>query len=312
MSATRHETLLATAPLNTLPQLASTALNLMPFHLNYTGPTEISTYFQPRAVPGSSSTSSAVNPEDKDDTITVAAFRGRRLQAHTLDLPEGYTGLVLTAPPLPSRSQPILPTTNIPNSHPIRSLKRQESPVPDGSGLRRSPRRKVAVNVLDEPVVRRVKPKRVMQKFSMDSDDDDDNEEDEETEKPGEADDEGVVVSEQVEVKAETVVVEEKEEETVVAQTTTATTTTTTTSILSHPTQFGLTQSTNLDLDLELDLTPNPLTSTQPIFSRTLTPQAFFPSLTLWNPDGPVDEGRDEYCRALGEWMRLNEVLHRV
>lgn len=166
------------------------------------------------------------------------------------------------------------------------------------------------MDVLDEPVVRRVKPKRVMQKFSMDSDDDDDDEEEKETEKLGEADDEGVVVSEQVEVKAETVVVEEKEEETVVAQTTT--TTTTTTSILSHPTQFGLTQSTNLDLDLELDLTPNPLTSTQPIFSRTLTPQAFFPSLTLWNPDGPVDEGRDEYCRALGEWMRLNEVLHRV
>jgi hypothetical protein len=309
MTATRHETLLAISPPNTLPQLAPTALNLMPFHLTYTGPAEISTYFQPRNIPGTSSSSSTDNLKDKEETITVAAFRGRRLQAHTVGLPEGYTGLVLTAPPLPSRSQPILPTTHTPNSHPIRTLKRQESPIPDGSGLRRSPRRKTAVDVLDEPVVRRVKPKRVMQKFSMDSDDDD-----AEDEQLGEVDDEGVVVSEKVEVKDETVIVEEKEEEAIVAQTTI--TTTTTTSILSHPTQLGLTPSTNLDLDLDQDqdqdLTPHPLTSTQPIFSRTLTPQAFFPSLTLWNPDGPVDEGRDEYCRALGEWMRLNEVLHRV
>jgi hypothetical protein len=38
---------------------------------------------------------------------------------------------------------------------------------------------------------------------------------------------------------------------------------------------------------------------------RTLKPVARFSSLVVWNPDIPVDEGRDEYLRALGEWTRI-------
>jgi hypothetical protein len=38
---------------------------------------------------------------------------------------------------------------------------------------------------------------------------------------------------------------------------------------------------------------------------RTLRPSATFSSLVLWNPDIPVDEGRDEYLRSTTEWMTL-------
>lgn len=42
---------------------------------------------------------------------------------------------------------------------------------------------------------------------------------------------------------------------------------------------------------------------------RMLTPSSQFSSFVLWHPDNPVDEGRDEYARALTEWTRLaNEV----
>lgn len=38
---------------------------------------------------------------------------------------------------------------------------------------------------------------------------------------------------------------------------------------------------------------------------RTLQPSATFASLVVWNADIPVDEGKDEYLRTLGEWTSL-------
>jgi hypothetical protein len=42
---------------------------------------------------------------------------------------------------------------------------------------------------------------------------------------------------------------------------------------------------------------------------RVLTPSAMFNSFVLWNPDIPVDEGRDEYVRSLNEWTQLAAVV---
>ena len=42
---------------------------------------------------------------------------------------------------------------------------------------------------------------------------------------------------------------------------------------------------------------------------RTIQPTATFSSFTLWNPDIPVDEGRDEYIRAMNEWTKLASVV---
>ncbi|KAG2144302.1 ribonuclease H2, subunit C [Suillus clintonianus] len=39
--------------------------------------------------------------------------------------------------------------------------------------------------------------------------------------------------------------------------------------------------------------------------TRRLNPVSRFSSLTVWSPDIPVDEGKDEYLRSLTEWSKL-------
>jgi hypothetical protein len=43
--------------------------------------------------------------------------------------------------------------------------------------------------------------------------------------------------------------------------------------------------------------------------TRTLTVASVFSSLVVWNPDIPVDEGRDEYVRSLNEWTKLSAMV---
>lgn len=43
---------------------------------------------------------------------------------------------------------------------------------------------------------------------------------------------------------------------------------------------------------------------------RRLTPVSRFSSLTVWSPDIPVDEGKDEYLRSLTEWTKLAAEIH--
>lgn len=43
--------------------------------------------------------------------------------------------------------------------------------------------------------------------------------------------------------------------------------------------------------------------------ARTLTLASVFSSFVVWNPDIPVDEGRDEYVRSLNEWTKLSAVV---
>ncbi|KZT69300.1 hypothetical protein DAEQUDRAFT_765608 [Daedalea quercina L-15889] len=46
--------------------------------------------------------------------------------------------------------------------------------------------------------------------------------------------------------------------------------------------------------------------------ARILQPTATFSSFVLWSQDIPVDEGKDEYLRAIREWSRLAAEVHRV
>ena len=46
---------------------------------------------------------------------------------------------------------------------------------------------------------------------------------------------------------------------------------------------------------------------------RQLIPTPTFSSFTIWSPDIPVDEGKDEYIRCLVEWTKLAaEVLQKL
>ncbi len=63
---------------------------------------------------------------------------------------------------------------------------------------------------------------------------------------------------------------------------------------------------------------PVPVAEDEPILPldtrrlRRLDAMATFSAFTLWTPDGPMegDGARDEYIRALGEWVELSEVIH--
>jgi hypothetical protein len=45
---------------------------------------------------------------------------------------------------------------------------------------------------------------------------------------------------------------------------------------------------------------------------NTLYPTGAFSSFVVWNPDIPVDEGRDEYLRTLTEWIGLAAEVRRL
>ena len=46
--------------------------------------------------------------------------------------------------------------------------------------------------------------------------------------------------------------------------------------------------------------------------TRTLTLASVFSSFTVWNPDIPIGEGRDEYVRSLNEWTKLSAMVCRA
>lgn len=113
--------------------LKSCVPHLMPFHINHSGPASVSTYFRPQTcAPPSYGTTPIVRSESQDtmvasdsqqdasnvssssaltlnngthpDEVTegkhfVAAFRGRTVHGLEVSLPEGYTGIILRAPP---------------------------------------------------------------------------------------------------------------------------------------------------------------------------------------------------------------------
>ncbi|KAI6112905.1 ribonuclease H2, subunit C [Pisolithus croceorrhizus] len=47
-----------------------------------------------------------------------------------------------------------------------------------------------------------------------------------------------------------------------------------------------------------------------PEATRQLLPVSMFSSFTIWSPDIPVDEGKDEYMRTLIEWTKLAAEIH--
>ena len=78
--------------------LASCVPQLMPFHIDYSGPAPISTFFRVKDAPpdscGAPSSSSHNRPWKKRFT---SAFRGRIIQGLEMRLPDGYGGIVLGA-----------------------------------------------------------------------------------------------------------------------------------------------------------------------------------------------------------------------
>ncbi|RPD58971.1 hypothetical protein L226DRAFT_510774 [Lentinus tigrinus ALCF2SS1-7] len=172
--------------------LPSVTPNLMPFHIAYSGPAPISTYFrvkpsssptygrdvrspQPLSASGSqqlqdsqatlvgsveesssstttlsraSTTVGADTPTEQgtvdavcdDSRHYVASFRGREMHGMAVDLPEGYTGIVLRAPD-GGKGKGVASGNR---------TREEEKPAPKGRTTRRSKRAQEEIKVEDE------------------------------------------------------------------------------------------------------------------------------------------------------------------
>ncbi|KAN0063771.1 hypothetical protein ACQY0O_003821 [Thecaphora frezii] len=257
----------ATAPAS----LPSFQANLMPFHIDYTGPAPIDTFLVLRpASPSPDSPDDPAAAADDDEkkpaqqeTSYVSAFRGRRIQSTQLVLPPGYVGKLVH-----------LTTTTTPSSaygSTSPSTDTQGAPVPKRPKLSSPSPRTTAAVAPHQPKLA-LKPVK-MQKFSMDSDDDADD--------AGEGD----------EAAREEAMIEYEEQVAAAAQ---AARVQLRSNGLAPTAEEGGVQEREQEEEGEEEEQ-----------RQVLTPLAALQdgAIRVWGPDGPVDRGDDAWFRFLDEWV---------
>jgi len=102
------------APIHNLSSLKECTPNLMPFHINYSGPAPISTYMPVRLTSEAVGAPSPPEPEQTTEDVHpprpsfakrvtdattrfISSFRGRTIQGLKVEVPAGYMGLMLKA-----------------------------------------------------------------------------------------------------------------------------------------------------------------------------------------------------------------------
>ncbi|BEI85375.1 hypothetical protein CcaverHIS002_0507760 [Cutaneotrichosporon cavernicola] len=267
--------------------LPSTSLQLLPFYLTPTPATApVSDYFVPRPTPSG----------------YLAAFRGRQVVGQEIEVPRGYRGVVLRAAPPPTGGLSASSSSSIPEE--TRSTRTQQKGA--------------AQVALSRP--RPVRGRRT-RKIVL--------EDDEEKEPPAKrrAVSAAEINKEQAPVPVINVVPSSPphEEEDEMAREVD----------LSAPIE---------SIQAEIEEAEAPIQDDGPRDGslRVLTPTAKFDRFTLWTPDAPLagfraderdgaegenqerkreeeggwwrrggaGEGGDEFVRALGEWLGLNEIIH--
>lgn len=368
-----------------LHRLPSTSINLLPFHIAHTGPAPVSTYFLPRdppadhpADPRFPSAQPDAGPSKVYPPGKVAAFRGRRIQAHEIPLPVGYVGLVLSAPPRPTartEDVPIASRRATPRKSAAAAIVDETIDKAYRGGLRRSPRKRPGGEIVNPRGLKRlvgvVKPAKSTQRFSLDSSSENENEHGDEGIAAVRGSKSAMQVDEadevNTEVDAESNAVEEASTlgaASIAITTATTTITSSTTSLAGEESLAVVEQAVAMDTsapqddrearvtaegdateqvdrqatpapfqdtaddhasanDASADALPptadaddlptlDPLTAPRlALPARQLTAIATFPALTLWYPDGPLeaDGERDEYIRALHEWVALSREM---
>ena len=164
----------------------SPSLALLPFALGSsnnafkTSTAPINQYFQPRPCPADFPGITQGTP--------IASFRGRQLVGHTIQIPSGYRGLVITAPQLHTTESkwPLTPAPSVAST----STSVASTSIDQSSSTRRSPRKSTLANVADaikskvrgagqvalsRPKTRQAKTGTIKRKrYQIDSDDEDD------------------------------------------------------------------------------------------------------------------------------------------
>ncbi|SCZ97944.1 BZ3500_MvSof-1268-A1-R1_Chr3-3g06474 [Microbotryum saponariae] len=281
----------STSPFKALPHHPS--ISLLPFSITYAGPTDVSSQF-----PLHPSTPT----KRSDGTLELhseAAFRGRLLISSRVELPQGYRGWVVESrKPAPATIATISTESGKGVEERVVKKAKIEGGRMGGSfrgrggkvfqkGTRTSPRKK-----------------KVVVKYSLDSD--------EELEGNEVGEDEMMKNREEVEEVEEARTEEEEEERTMVdtphesieSSSTSTTTTTIPSTLVSLSTSFSSLPDTPKEPEPEPEIenfAEAPLARDE----IHLLPIASFASIDLWNPDSAADLATDVYARSLGEWTGI-------
>ena len=288
--------------------------NLMPFHIAYSGSAPISTYFLKRPLPpptktdvaeettylidnkfvirnvhnfhksdaneqyadsnradnaqdASNANQEASTSEKVQPTRYQAAFRGRVVVGQEFSLPQGYVGVVLHRDDTAKHTDAPPPPPK-PNR---RARKKEEGPA---EASKRSTRLAGAqrANALKAKAAAKAKAKqqRVPTKFNPDGEEDELIDDDDDLPSAPAVLAALTVPEPKTEPKQEEEVKQEEEEEV----------------------QMGVEEPPPTEEKLEDRVDKFEVTGT-------------FKEFMLWNADAPVDEGRDEYLRAIHEWVNI-------
>ncbi|CAO1618316.1 unnamed protein product [Parajaminaea phylloscopi] len=276
--------------------------NLMPFSIEYTGPANVDGYLftsgngfeiDSAGHSGGRKSSTAVmgspqghKPAQNHGKPEYSHFRGRRLYNTVLDLPEGYVGLVC------SLDKNVAPKTLLQGASPENggtlgagagSSAAGPNEVASGSGVSTQERVRLLERKQKRKEAAAGAPKRAaMAAFSMDDDDSEDDagpvgDEDEdaypsagETPEPGSGGFNGDYSVGTPEMAGGT------------------------------PVAAGQSSS---DAHQQ-----GPVNALRPVSRGDQTAQ--FHALNVWNPDGPLDQGDDDFVKTFREYVSLSAVLH--
>lgn len=276
-----HTTVLSPLPADasSIPSLPS--ISLLPFSIAYDGPARVSTYFHPSAVP---STSSA--PEHQRQQ---AAFRGRLLVSRRVALPAGYGGLVFSssvpqaAAPVKSEEQQEQEERRAKKAK-LDAGREREKAAATARGLRRSPRK--------------AKPRKEVQKFSLDSDEEEDEEE---------AGSEATLIAEPS--PAPVLAVDLGDLPTSLDDPSAASTRPRTPSPQADVEEAGSQATTVIAEAVEQEDEGGDLLQRD---IRYLTPACTFNSIDVWHADHGGELEDDVYSRTMGEWVGLSAKVSPV
>ena len=237
--------------------------NLMPFHIKHTGPAPVSMFLRVDKM--------TADEETRMNERSISSFRGRTIHGLTVDVPTGYTGLLLHGDPQPNVTYEVDRVTSVLNAEVNSGLPEgedeQEKVVVDsgteGGRNTRSKSKGVVGNGKGKGKAKANETTKATPK--------------------------GRLARTAVPKLAEVITVEMADP----APTELAT-------VSRHPLEL-----TNHDTNA-LDGVSN---DTEGIPLRRLIPQSTFSSITLWHADRVVDETRDEYHRTLTEWMALSHEV---
>ncbi|CAO1631206.1 unnamed protein product [Jaminaea pallidilutea] len=302
--------------------------NLMPFHIEYTGPANVDGYLvmhdaarfasdQDARVPLQADSSAKKSGGDGNDegkeSDLLSHFRGRRMYATKVDLPPGWIGLTCTlrqdvqsstaSDAGPSGTRGAASTSAALLSGGDDSQQSQADPRLDEEERqelqrrRQAKRRKLAAKANAAAEAKKKKKPAAMASFSMDDDDD----EEQEQEQEGYDEEAGVADADSYDGLADDA---DKygehggsDDEGRALHS-------------SHSHAEDGHDAVQAEGLLEpVQTQPSTITSLQACSSLSSS-SGMWDAVNIWNPDGPLDVGDEEFIKVLGEMRSVSDLLH--